>query len=816
MYDYSNIPQELKEQNIWGIFVTRKYPKGDKLNKIPLNPTTGKGISTSEPADWTTFERAKTAYENSTANAAGLAMLVHPPYVFLDLDHKEANDPITKEFFKVTDGSYCERSISKHGFHIFVKGHKQNSHTKGSKFGVEVYDSLRFCAVTGDSFNGSNVIKAIPDKPLNNLIDKYLPPTEGNIIPDHKAVQGHTAFTDDDELIKRAANANDRGVFKSLFYKGWKGLYPTQSEADWELAQKLAFWTNKDFDQMDRIFRRSKLMRDKWDSKREQSTYGAKTLNKAIRHAVNTFKKHPNKYQFDFNDNTEKPVGDFNTFIKSKNSRVKTGYYSYDDTGMAERVVDSFHKQFIYIKPEDTFHYWNKKVWKLDNSLVIAQCVNQVVEKLPQEPVHVDSKITDSTNKTDEKKLTEDAITAKRKFITRERNHRGKVSAIEEIKPLVTVEPDKLDADNSLTNTPAGIVKADFTHREIKLIPHDPKYLLTKITNGGSTTEHPYKGSRWEQFLKEIFLGDVELIEFMQRAVGYSLIGLGKERKMFILYGDDTDDSRNGSNGKSVFLDAISNTLGDYSWKMNPDSIIAAEKKFSNGSNATPDIAALKGKRFVTTSEIEDGAKLNEARVKSLTSREPQSARELYKSETNFIATFTIWLSTNYKPQLNGTDAGIWSRLVYVPFLAKFTETSDPKIDIELPAKLDAEQDIIFDWVIDGAEAYLKDGLCIPQQIIDNNEHEKNKQDIAQQFIDDCLEVTDDSNDKVSTPEIRVAYNEWSKTNHQSLSFQRLSKRLKDKLGNNYQRSNGQRLYVGVKLLNKINQQRKVVPIHAS
>lgn len=490
--------------------------------------------------------------------------------------------------------------------------------------------------------------------------------------------------------------------------------------------------------------------------------------------------------------NSELLNGNFDTFIEFENERNESGYYSYDDIGMAQRMVDSFKNQFIYVPDKKSFYYWNSTKWEIDKNLFLEQCFNAVVEHLSSEPSHADESIRSGSNETE----------AKRRFIAKERSHSGKKNAIEEIKSLVPVAVEQLDADENLINTPSGILKVDFNKRRIDVIQNNPEFLLTKITNG-CIDNCPYEGSRWEQFLNEIFLGDFEIIEFIQCAIGYSLIGLGRNQLMFILFGDDTDDRKNGSNGKSVFLNAISDALGDYSWKMSPESIIA-DKRFNNGSNATPDIVSLQGKRFVTTSELESGTKLNEALIKSLLSGEKQNARPLFKSNINFRPTVTLWLSTNYKPQLVGTDSGIHRRLVYLPFLAKFSATSDPKIDLRLSDKLETERNIIFQWIIDGARKYLENEayqLVIPKKIRDIGEMERKKQDIVGWFIEDSIKLTGDPNDRLTSTSMLNKSEVWAKNNNQSITRDKFSKLFSQRFTEHKRHSSSGSYYAGMRLL---------------
>lgn len=119
------------------------------------------------------------------------------------------------------------------------------------------------------------------------------------------------------------------------------------------------------------------------------------------------------------------------------------------------------------------------------------------------------------------------------------------------------------------------------------------------------------------QFLEQIFLGDKELIEYMQRLVGYSLTGDISEQLMFFLVGG-------GSNGKSTFINTIKDLMGDYGKQAQSDTFI---KKKSGGANN--DIARLASARFVSAIESEEGEKLSETLVKQITGGEPVVARFL-------------------------------------------------------------------------------------------------------------------------------------------------------------------------------------------
>lgn len=810
MFDYSTIPQELKELSIWCIYVTDKQPGTTKLKKVPMNPIDSTPLSSSSSKGWTTFKVANEAYQNRTSQAAGVGMLIIPPYLFIDLDKQskamqefldnKLSDNLVSQFIKATNGSYAEYSISQTGIHIIAKGTKPVS---GSRKGeIEIYSENRFVALTGNVFNNQDTLEHVNVKQFDAICKQYLPDTPkatggaGN--------PGKSLIPNDKELVKKAIAAENGEKFQRLYSGDYSG-YQSASEATIAFANLLAFWTSKDINQMDRIIRDSGLMRDKYDSRRGNSTWGHDILLNAVATVETTYKEKPLlNYSISFDG---LPTGDFSAMTDPTSSGYLR-YFSYDDTGNAQRFYHAYRDKFIYLAPQKEFRFWNGKQWKLDDNRVIFRCYEEVVKHLAYEPLHVSKDLLQSEKDTDKDMVK--AIKKKHSsFMSRSRSHSGKVNAVEEIKTIVAIQPNRVDANDELINTPNAVIEVDPASQAIQLIKHDPKQYLTKITNGGIVKEMP-QHTRWQQFLNEVFLGDIEIIKFMQRAIGYSLIGRGRERKLFILYGNDDSDDNNGSNGKSVFTQTISNVLGDYAWKMKPETLIVNQASFNSGAAASPDVANLEGKRFVTTSELANKAKLDEAKVKSLTSGEMQNARRLYSDETNFMPLFTIWLTTNYKPEINGTDSAIWKRLVYVPFLAKFTEDTEPKLDVNLPDKLAKESDAIFTWIVQGAREYLQRGLDIPQAILDNNVAERAKQDVVQRFAKECLVITNQESDQLHTAEIADVFMEWVRANRINYSKTKFYKVFSERFASNYKRTNGSRVYVGMRFEMKLSKEKTI------
>ena len=167
--------------------------------------------------------------------------------------------------------------------------------------------------------------------------------------------------------------------------------------------------------------------------------------------------------------------------------------------------------------------------------------------------------------------------------------------------------------------------------------------------------------------MREVFQNDIDLIEYIQRCVGYSLTGDTSEQCFFMLHG-------HGANGKSVFTEILRALLGEYGSAVEFKTFMAGE-----GSASGNDLAPLRGARLVVASESEQGKRLNEAVIKQITGGDPLRVRFLFKEFFVFTPQFKVWLVTNHKPVIMGTDRGIWRRVRLIPFHAKFEGNSADK-----------------------------------------------------------------------------------------------------------------------------------------
>jgi putative DNA primase/helicase len=313
-----------------------------------------------------------------------------------------------------------------------------------------------------------------------------------------------------------------------------------------------------------------------------------------------------------------------------------------------------------------------------------------------------------------------------------------------------------------------------------QLLPHNPKRLLSQITK---TAFDPTAAcSRWLEFVNWCFKGDQNLIDFVQKGIGYSIAGEIREQNFFVLYG-------NSDNGKSTFINVIRLLLGDYGYAA-PHTLVIKQPHEGHPT----ELAALKGRRIVAVSETNKNAPLNIRRMKDLTNR-TMTARFMGGNFFEFPQSHTVWIDTNHRPVINDpNDAGIWKRVKPIPFLNRIAKTDR---DIDLEEKLLAEAPGILSWLVDGCVAYQREGLVEPPIVVNAKRDYKGEHDLIGVFLEDCCRVGD-PNAVVSATSLFKAYQNWCvKNNERSISNRVFGREIKA-CGFKTKKSGSVRRYVGI------------------
>lgn len=719
---YEKIPQELKALPNWICWDAVPDEKRGKIKKVPINALTGGGAMSNNPSTWCDFDSAV----KSSEKHSGIGfMFGNCPYFGVDIDGKEEeleayqrgeNGNIISEFISTLQ-SYTEISQSGKGIHIICRGTlPKRGRRKGC---VEMYEDGRFFVMTGNSCSEYCQITDCTES-VKGLHEKYI----GGGHEPQPRIKPTVNLNTADQIIKAAAGAKNGGKFTAL-YSGDITGYTSQSEADMAFCSMLAFWTGCDAGKMDVIFRSSGLMREKWDRAQSGSTYGALTIQKAIADCDKTYSPKAGGFSVNFKKSPQTSPDD-------AKEQAGTRLYSFDDTGNAERFVDLFGEQVRYCYTDKRWLWYDGRKWCTDMTGTVKRLADKAVACMAAE-AKVYTQL-DADEGTDMSKAFE-------KHMRSCRSNKSKNAMINEVMHHVPILPAQMDRFKAALNTPGGVINL----KDGTMSVHDPMNYLTKIT----AVEYSENADcpRWLAFLDDIFRGDKDLIRYVQKAVGYSLTGSTAEQCAFFLFGT-------GRNGKSTFIDIIRAIFGDYAANIQPETIMVR----SNQSTAiNSDIARLKGARLVTSVEPNEGVRLNEGLLKQLTGDDTVTARKLYGDEFEFKPEFKLWMATNHKPVIRGTDTGIWRRIHMIPFTVQIPEE---KIDRRLKYKLSAELTGIFRWAVEGCLLWQQEGLKMPRAVLEEVREYRREMDVISAFVEDKCTVGKGLS--VQSSALYAAYLRWA------------------------------------------------------
>ncbi len=285
-------------------------------------------------------------------------------------------------------------------------------------------------------------------------------------------------------------------------------------------------------------------------------------------------------------------------------------------------------------------------------------------------------------------------------FVMKCRNMKGLKAAMEAAMPLLEKQPDELDINPFLLNTPTATY--NLTEGLTGTKEHDPEDYITKVT---TVSPDDVGADIWQDSLDLIFCGDKDLIDYVQRIVGMAVIGKVYIEALIIAYGE-------GRNGKSTFWNAIARVLGSYAGNMSADALTVGCKR-----NVKPEMAELKGKRLIIAAELEEGMRLNTSVIKQLCSTDAVYAEKKYKAPFSFIPSHTLVLYTNHLPKVGASDAGTWRRLIVIPFGAKIEGDSDIKNFADY--LVDHAGGAILSWIIEGSRKVIAEGFNIkPPKVV--------------------------------------------------------------------------------------------------
>ena len=437
------------------------------------------------------------------------------------------------------------------------------------------------------------------------------------------------------------------------------------------------------------------------------------------------------------------PIGDESIYLRI--AQFEKGLIQYTDTTNAFRLFAKYGKDIRYNAPWKKWLVWNGAYWELDEGYLVHDKGLQMIRGIYAELI----KTADYRNRLDIEKHAMQSESARR---------RKAFIEVASWIPDLNVKTDHLDINPWLLNVENGTIDL----RTGELREHRQEDMITKIAH--VTYDKNADCPIWRNFLMEIMNYNAELLRFIQTAAGWAITGNTSEQSMFILFGT-------GANGKSTFLNTIMNLLGDYAIATPTETFM---KK--SGDQITNDIARLRGTRFVTTTEAEQGRRLSEPLIKQITGNDRMTARFLYGEFFSFVPTFKIFMATNHKPVIKGTDHGIWRRIKLIPFTNRIPEE---KQDKNLEEKLRGEASGILNWLLEGAQRWTVERLKTPQIITSATDEYRGEMDVIGNFIRErCVQEPEAS---IRARELFKCYQDWCDDNNEHACSERfLGLRLKE------------------------------------
>lgn len=672
---HDNIPQRLKDT---AQFCCWQYEtiKG-KQTKVPYGPVTGHKARTNQPTTFTTFDGAIVAL----ANYDGMGIRVANGIAGIDLDHCMKNGtllPWAREIVDKFHDTYIEISPSGAGIRIFCLVPEQFSYDTDvyyiKKGDIEVYIpgfTNRFLTVTVNALNQEDVTETT--EALTWLLNTYMQrPTP----PAATSVSGRS-YLKDESVIEKASNAQNGSKFTQL-WNGNISEYPSHSEADAALCSLLAFWCGGDKEQMDRLFRQSGLMRDKWDDYRGADTYGNMTILKAISNTTVFYKPiHAATAAEDFGIDRLKEL-----------DPMDTARFPLTDIG-AGRIFAAYYKDILRFVPErKMWFYYENGIWQPDKSNIRAMkyCMDLA-----------DLMYTFALEIRDEDKRK-----GYMKYVSRWQSHNNRVNILKGAQVHYPIPFGSFDTDLYIFNCKNGTLHIDTG----EFTEHRSTDLLTKMSQ--VVYDPTAQSDHFDTYIDEIMCGDQERAKFLQKIMGYGLTGDTRHEFMTILYGATT------RNGKGTLCESVLKVLGDYGCTARIESI--AVKTFVNGSQPNEDIARLAGIRFVNISEPGKGIVMDAAKVKIMTGNDTLNARYLHENSFDFQPQFKLYVNTNYLPVINDMTLFTSNRIIIVPFDRHFDEQSQ---DTTLKRKFTTPQvqSAILNWLLEGNRLLREEGLYLPKSV---------------------------------------------------------------------------------------------------
>ena len=746
--NFVNIPQELKTNASFCVWKMEK--RQGRPTKVPYNPKTGAMARTNDPATFSDFGTAMKTY--ALGGWDGIGYRVSEGIGAIDIDHCIREDgslnDVAASVMSFFPDAYFERSPSGTGLRGFFRLSPDFAYDKtvyyinNRKHGLEVYlpgVTNRFVTVTGDVYRSGSVTRN--DEALQNALDTFM--RRANRVEGSRIEA--CSYLDDDAVIEHASRSESGEKFRMLYDGRWEEGYDSQSDADMALVSILAFWCGNVEEQIDRIFRTSGLMREKWDRRTGDSTYGQITIRNVVasNDTIYVPVRDLGSAEEDFSDLDEeeqhaafRPDLSHITLTLEEMKPHTNPRYQRDEIGIGNAFADYFKPIARFNADRGIWYVYDGQVWQPDeNALAVAELAKNLADQLYSFALQI--KDEDTRNRY-----------IKRVQKLQLRKHRK--TMVEDAKSVYPVRMSLFDSSKYLFNCENGTLDLN----TLSFRAHNPGDFITKISP--VTYDPEATCPRWDQFVDEVMQGRSQVSRYLQKAVGYSLTGDTSLECLFIMYGPTT------RNGKTTTIETILRLMGEYGRSAKPDMLASNFRGPSNGA-PSEDVARLAGARFVGISEMEQKLTINASLTKQLTGNNRITARFLHENSFEFQLQAKIFIDTNHLP--NVTDQTLFEsgRLLIIPFNRHFEEHEQDKslkTTLSDPAALSG----ILNWAVEGYRLFKEEGLEPPEDVKTATAQYRQDSDRISQFIDSWLEEGKEEDYQpyeVSTKAAYRVYAQW-------------------------------------------------------
>ena len=716
---YDQLPDKLKNQ---GLFCNWKLEeRNNRMTKVPYQAN-GKRANPTDRRCFTDFE---TACENLDGND-GIGIGIFDDIAAIDIDHCIDMGVISDLALDIieTMGCYTEYSPSGNGIRILctvssLSYDKAKYFINNRKLGLEIYVAGytgKFVTLTGNVIRESDLVDRSEE--LLAVLEKYMVKPSVNLDMNRK-VPG--SYLTDASVISKAMASKQGEKFCTL----WEGNIPvgsTHSEADQALCTMLAFWCGGDTDQMDRLFRQSGLMREKWDREDYQIT----TLNKAVAMTSEFYK--PLNIA-DAKTDFSTPAAFLSQVCPESNPR-----YPWTEIGYGRLFADCYRDIARFVPERKSWYCYRDGIWAADTgSLQTMELCKELADALMIHALTIQ-------NEQQRKEYL--------KNYSKWQVRRTRETILKDAQSIHPISIGDFDSDPYVFNCHNGTLHLD----TMTFTPHNPEDRLTKISP--VDYDPSARCDRFLTFVNEVTSGDTDKARFLQKMLGYGMSGDTRYECLFILYGATT------RNGKGTLCESVLKVLGTYGCTARPETL--SIKTNANSHNPSEDIARLAGVRFANISEPGKGMVLNAAQVKSMTGNDTLNARFLHENSFDFIPQFKLYINTNYLPVINDMTLFSSGRVVTIPFERHFEESEQDK-SLKAEFRKPENQSAILNWLVEGYRLLMEEGMKLPETVIAATDAYREDSDKVWQFVQERLDEAPAM--EVRTSEVYDSYRGWCAEN---------------------------------------------------